>query len=285
MTKKSRISFALLNYLFCALGASAQDYKGIVLDSLTKSPIPFVNIGIVEKNNGTVSNIDGRFKISLPDSNNSDTLRFSFIGYKAKNYLIKDFKLKNIRIDFRILLSQDTIQLKDVIVTAGKKNVIVLGNIPKWKFTNAGLTSNQFGYELGSYYKNNSVLTIDSVQLFFAKCSYDSIFFRLNVYKVEKGMMQNALRHPIYFHLSRKKTLENPMISLADQPVFLDGDFLISIEYMKDLGNQNIWFFARTDSELYPAMYRETSHNKWRYFTNKKDPNKKPGICIRAFTH
>jgi len=58
---------------------------GTVKDSETKKPIPYVNIGIVKKNIGTVSDSEGKFDLKFPMTLENDTIKLSSIGYKSKS--------------------------------------------------------------------------------------------------------------------------------------------------------------------------------------------------------
>mgnify|MGYP000005833510 CR=1 FL=1 len=55
--------------------------KGIVLDSKTKEPLPFVNVVFKGKNIGTTTDFDGKFFIETQWG--TPTLQASFVGYKT----------------------------------------------------------------------------------------------------------------------------------------------------------------------------------------------------------
>jgi len=69
--------------------------KGSLIDKTTKETLPYVNIGVIGKNLGTVSDINGNFKIELPKQHDNDTLRISMIGYETLDFIASDFKKKN----------------------------------------------------------------------------------------------------------------------------------------------------------------------------------------------
>ena len=50
--------------------------QGRIIDALTKEPLPFVNVGVLKKEIGTVSNEDGFFFLEVPDVFAKETLRF-----------------------------------------------------------------------------------------------------------------------------------------------------------------------------------------------------------------
>lgn len=72
----------------CFLGGSQvavaqQLIEGRVIDQETLEPIPYVNIGFLGKDTGTVGDEEGRFTLQVKslESHMGDTLRFSSIGY------------------------------------------------------------------------------------------------------------------------------------------------------------------------------------------------------------
>ncbi|HBT86889.1 MAG TPA: SusC/RagA family protein [Porphyromonadaceae bacterium] len=79
---------------------------GIVTD---ENRDPIIGANIVEKgtNNGTISDIDGNFTLSV---NNNATLHFSYIGYLAQDIVIAD------KTSFQIVLLEDTHSLDELVV-------------------------------------------------------------------------------------------------------------------------------------------------------------------------
>lgn len=68
--------------LLCGFTASAQRVcTGVVLDSLTKKPLPFSTVSAGEKNT-VISEIDGQFSIAL--NNNSQQLSISYVAHRTK---------------------------------------------------------------------------------------------------------------------------------------------------------------------------------------------------------
>ena len=66
--------FRGLLFLLLAWGARAQtEYAGSVIDAQTGQPIPFVNVGVVGRSIGTVSDVDGFLLFELPPNRLSGT--------------------------------------------------------------------------------------------------------------------------------------------------------------------------------------------------------------------
>ena len=90
---------------------------GKVVDTNDNSPLAYVNIGIKEKNRGTLSKEDGSFSMDIPSEYQSDSLTFSIVGYYESNLSIRDLIAnKNVVIP----LKQKPTQLEEVVVTGAK---------------------------------------------------------------------------------------------------------------------------------------------------------------------
>lgn len=71
----------LLLFLFFSLSISAQ-VKGVIKDSISGKPIPFVNVWVENENIGTSSEENGEFVINAKDK--TKNLIFSVLGYEKK---------------------------------------------------------------------------------------------------------------------------------------------------------------------------------------------------------
>lgn len=120
MNKKYLISAILILFIgFTSLEGQETEKEnqffhisGTTLSDSTHA-IPYVHIIFKNKNIATASDIRGYFNFPVQAS---DTLIFSALGYKMKTILAGEvYSIKNAVGD--ILLSQDTIQLKELVIT------------------------------------------------------------------------------------------------------------------------------------------------------------------------
>lgn len=74
----ARPLFFTLFLLFVALFSYGIRVSGIVIDSQTNEPIPFVNIWFANTNIGTISDVDGKFMLRV---DTCTTIQFSSVGY------------------------------------------------------------------------------------------------------------------------------------------------------------------------------------------------------------
>ena len=91
--------------------------KGVVKDSTSGEPIPYVNIWVENETIGTTSEIDGSFSLDIKEEK---VLVFSALGYESKKSSSKNEI---------ILLKPKVFQLKEVVIEQPKfKEEIEIGN-------------------------------------------------------------------------------------------------------------------------------------------------------------
>lgn len=87
--------YLILFFLSYSIAAFCQgSVNGIVMDSATFSPLPFVSIGLKNTSRGTTSDSKGNFEII---ANYGDTLAFSFLGYKPLELVVLSYESGLIR--------------------------------------------------------------------------------------------------------------------------------------------------------------------------------------------
>lgn len=235
-----------------------QNISGIVINSKSKVPVEYVNVGIVMKNIGTVSDFNGKYSLSIDSQFDNDTLLFSSIGYLPFAIKIADLNKGG---SSNILLKEKVYELREVIVKPRTFKPRTLGVTTHFKKIAAGFKDNLLGYELGILMHVKKSAVIKRVNINIAGCSYDSIFFRLNIYKVVgKGNFENILSNPIYVRMSKAEVKEEIKVDLQSQHIVVDGDFLVTLEHVKDLGKGYLYFCAGLMDKTY---YRKTSQGEW----------------------
>jgi hypothetical protein len=107
----------LLFSLLSALAYGQKTIVGKVLNKTTHEPISFANIGVMNSNVGTISNMDGSFSILIPERLNRDSLIFTSIGYSKQGFTVNSLESKK---EYTIYLNEKTTVLKTFVVTAKK---------------------------------------------------------------------------------------------------------------------------------------------------------------------
>ena len=121
----SKVTLALI-ILLVAFHANAQSFvEGVVLNKSNEEVIPFASIVFKSKNNGTISNAEGKFKLDTRGLGDNDTIQVSHISYATFQFTLG--KLKNDQ--GKISLTENAITLREVSVYASKDDRAFLDEI------------------------------------------------------------------------------------------------------------------------------------------------------------
>ena len=132
--KHQNLEFKWMCLLFLALLLSPpllwgqnHSIKGQIVDAKSNEPLIGVNITVEGTSNGTISDIDGRFTLSVAAN---AVLKISYIGYQEKKIKVDDLKKEPI-----ISLEEDSKQLEEVVVVGYgiQKKVSSVGAITQTK--------------------------------------------------------------------------------------------------------------------------------------------------------
>jgi hypothetical protein len=109
-----------------AVAAEQRTISGMVISGEDEQPLPGVVVAVKGSNTGTVTDMEGKFEISIKDDPNN-TLLAQFIGMETKEILIQD------REEFMITLEPDAISLEEVVIigTAPTRSVHLTGSTVK----------------------------------------------------------------------------------------------------------------------------------------------------------
>lgn len=235
MTKQtfSTVIFILLFYGL-SYSQNSLSIKGRIFDSRSNKPIEYVNIGIFQKNIGTVSNSEGVFEIKIPGKYLNDSLTFSSIGYKTKRVYISD--LENDKM-INILLVPKTIRLSEVKIISNKLTQKIKGNKAEGNIGLAISESMGYGSEIGTLIKlpNKSVILKD----FNFHINYnrpDSAKFRLKIYSYNKSIDTLITNKNIIFTIKNHYT-GNYKINLRKYNIVVQNDIFVSIECLAEYTN------------------------------------------------
>lgn len=101
-----------------------KEVHGTVVDSVTKEKIPFANIMLRNKANGTTSNESGKFSLRLSECSINDYIVISHVGYKSKIFNTDSLWLDT------IYLQQCTYVLEEVeiINQVAGSGIIIINN-------------------------------------------------------------------------------------------------------------------------------------------------------------
>ena len=262
MYRKTSLFLFVFLLSFTALNAQ-HIVQGRIIDAFTKEPLPFVNIGVLKKELGTVSNEEGFFFLEVPDLFAKETLRFSMIGFDERDFQVADLEAILLSNNTLVLAEQTTF-LEEVVLTAEKKwDTRVSGNSTTSKLLITGFTSNQLGNEIALFVKvKKTPAYIEGIQFSVVENIYPEVRFRVNVYSSDYRFPdENILKENIFITLKQSEGLIS--VDLKEYDILVDDDVFISLEWIdEDLGSEGLWFSAGVFGKSIYA--RSTSQAEWK---------------------
>lgn len=260
--------FFLHNILF-----SQTDIQGKVLDLNTNAPLPYVNIGFIEKEIGTVSNEDGTFKFSFDSSklSSNDTLKISCLAYR--DYKLPFSKLLLLGSDSLVIkMKSDVIRLSEVVVVGNKKRARrkkekIVGYSEVGKLKNGSWQGKEaLGGELVT--KINVNKKKRQLNMFFfhvLENASDSLLIRVNVYDGTTKVPEKKLTNQNIIYTLKTK-MGKVGIDLIPYDIVIKDNFYIGIELLKVYGDEIGLIIAGNDD--YGISYkRYISQGEWKRYS------------------
>jgi hypothetical protein len=104
------ISFFLILISFDLLSQENQ-IEGVVRDAESKEVLPFTNIRIQNKFRGAIANVEGRYVLDVSNLEPSDSVVFSFVGYKTTA-----ISLSMLRVESEVFLLPEPVNLNAITI-------------------------------------------------------------------------------------------------------------------------------------------------------------------------
>lgn len=266
MMIKTCLHFLVLG-AFAALPSHAQQVlQGTTLNSETKAPVPYVNIGIPSVGTGTVSDASGYYRLIF--SSVKDSVMVSAIGFETTVFTISELQ-KNPA----ILMKPEVYEMDDIIVTGTVSDRSeIFGYQLTRRGDNIGFGSTQLGTEIGARIRIRRPVKIQSAHFMVSRAGSDSLFFRVNLYSL--GERLNG-RNLIPENLIVTAPSEPGILSVDLEPfsIVAHGDVLLSLEWIKAVHMngeelQEISFHAVRTGNNPNLLFKSTSHAPFQSFSN-----------------
>ncbi|MBX2965232.1 MAG: carboxypeptidase-like regulatory domain-containing protein [Cyclobacteriaceae bacterium] len=218
---------------------TTSDIVGIVIDKKNNMPLSYVNIGILNKETGTVTDTNGKFTLYLKEGFVNDTIKISSIGYKPVEILVKDITHKKQPVSIK--LDEQINELDEVVITAKAFKKKTLGNKTESKFISTGFNYDQLGAEMGVKINIRKAPTF--VNAFNFNISYNRLsaksIFRVNFYSIEDNKPQeNILTENILVPIEPKQ-VGKIKIDLKPYSIVLNNDVIVTLEWVDTDGENN----------------------------------------------
>ncbi|WP_394975768.1 carboxypeptidase-like regulatory domain-containing protein [uncultured Croceitalea sp.] len=184
----------ILSFFLCICSISFGqniDFDGVVIDTKTKQPIPYVNLSFLNTLVGTSTNEEGKFSLEIPKTYLTKEIHVSSLGYKDTVLLASSlFKTK------RLKMQEATFELKEVVVAKNLGKSQVLNPISSYSIT-SGFDSSSTPWVLALYFPNIGAgkKFLEKVTIFFRQkneFSRDRAKFRLRLYGVNPDTKKPA---------------------------------------------------------------------------------------------
>lgn len=229
----------ILFFLF-STALSAQ-IKGVVKDSITGEPIPYVSIWVENKDIGTTTDEKGYFLLQLEDKNLN--VVFSVLGHETKTVVSSKIS--------EVLLIQKTVQIPEVLIaTPSRLKQIEIGDVKKefylpepqnipWLF------ARKFNLD-----KENLDIKYIKELIYFTKSEVENGIFRARVFEVnEDGMPgEDLIQDEIIVKVKKGKHKTSVDVSKYNLQI-PDNGIIICFESL--LLEQNVYF-----QEVYSSNHK-----------------------------
>jgi len=209
------------------------EMNGIITDANTKQPVEFVNIGILNKNKGTISNLQGEFNLSFTNEFLNDSLTISHVNYYSVKIPVKSFKNQI------IYLQPKTNELSEVVISSKKKRNKVIGVKSYNPLLWLGAISKDMDIIENAQMINipDKSVRVKYVNIYLrAGFKTDSSFVRINFYKNVDNTPDEKI---IFENVIQKKKIEPGwlQIDLTKHYIYLEEDFFVGVEFLPDFKN------------------------------------------------
>ena len=206
-----------MNYLLLIISLITFNYtigqstiiEGRIIDETTQGPVEYVNVGIIGGNVGTVSNLEGVFSLSIPDSLSKGRLRVSVYGYESMTFeLSKLIERPKENGPIIISLKNQVQEIAEVQVSNIELKTKILGRKTDSGRMTLGFVSDKLGTEMGVFVKVKKRSYVDDFNFYVNNSDYDTLTFRINFYACDKkgNPTDSLLAESVIFKLNSIST-------------------------------------------------------------------------------
>ena len=246
--------------------------RGQAVDAATGRPLPYASVGVLHRPVGTVADGDGRFTLAVPSQYDADSLRISLVGYQAYAATVNQFRRRACPAEAAacaVALAANTALAEVVVRPQGQAKRRVLGNSVVTPGVVGKFSSNALGNQIGQRIRIKYPTVIEQVSFRLRRCTYDSVFYRVNVYRLGPDGLpderRSVLPEAVYVRLDKAQTAGRIRVDLSRYQLWLDPgqDVAVCLELVRDLGSGELWY-AGTFPYGGPAFGKEEGiGGKW----------------------
>jgi len=204
--------------------------NGTILDSETLKPVEYVNIGILNKNQGTITNLKGEFTLNIPAQFENDSITISHINYHQVKISVKNFS------NSTIILEPKTTELTEVIVSNKKLKTRKIGVKSYNRLLSMRVISEnndivEAAQRINIPDKEVKVKAVNFALRYWSKI--EDVKVRINFYEnVDNAPQKKIVFKNIIAELPTQEKIGWIHIDLNKYNIYLDQDFFIGIEFI-----------------------------------------------------
>lgn len=237
---------------------------GVVKDAATGTPLPYVNVGVVGKNIGTVTDEAGAFEMAIAKEHDLDQVKISMVGYQPKAFRVADLR-EMLRKEPVIFLEEAVYSMTEVVVYGkeGELREKIVGNPTETRRNRIQFSKDLLGNEMGIVIKNKKrPIFIKDFNVNILENGHETFKFRINLYSVKNGLpAENILQENIIVSSSIREGMLT--VDLTPYNIWVTGNFFISMEWIEDLGDNSLEFSLDNRGRTSPTITRTTSQAQW----------------------
>lgn len=210
-----------------------QTAKGFILDKVTKEPIPYVNISILESQIGTSSDDDGSYSLSINNEDLSKNVKLSSLGYKDSTIVVSEF-LKLSKVYLRPIAEQlDEVEVFEKF----EEKTLLINEIIEEDLCQGYSSHVENPWILALYFPfDKAYETTDylkSIRFHFGNFRNKKAKFRLRVFSIGIDSLpdEDLLKESVVVSLKKKqKTVD---INISDYNIIFPRDgFYVAFEWL-----------------------------------------------------
>lgn len=223
--------FLLVTFWLAAATVAAQTIGGTVSNAATRTGLPYVNIGVVGKDLGTVSTEQGTYQLPFREALANDTVRVSSVGYQTRLVTLRALLAQP-----NVALAPESVNLQEVQVQGNSlfRRNVTLGNTGNSESAILNLKTKDLGAEMGTVislkHKPTRLLTANF------NVAYNGIgplTLRVNLYRLDaKGRPseEKLLNRDVI--VTSKITKGTISVDLTKERLVVDEDFFLAVEWI-----------------------------------------------------
>ena len=272
---RNKYALALAFVLLPAI-LSAQErvtVKGRIINEKGEA-VEYVQVGVPERNIGTISTVDGHFEIAVT----CDTLEFFHVSYQPASYSVTG------PADDVVIVLQEQ-ELPPAVFIGGntkEKYLMRPGTKVMGGASAISLRSEQgMGRELGSVAEAKKPFLVKEILLSINENTIPGCVASINIYRIEgkKESFVNVLHKPIYFDVPVSEGLQDFVIQPEDTILLEPGKYFVAFQIVgcdkeafqaflaKPEEEQKYWEFTMYFKLYFKSSYlREVALGKMNHY-------------------